>query len=206
MEDLVNFVTLADGSKIILQDEDGISLSLISNDGTKDIFQFPYHSGGYGGGSLLLSPSERYVIFSYFSGESEEGFVLLEIVNNQFKFLYDSDYLYGEDANYGFADNEKILIQTFRIGSWYIEDAKTDESGDMYYTFGELNLLNLETLNLDRHTILVYPSDDWKEEKTDVGTFLFTDIADGMLSVEMPWGNEIFQYPLQETLIIRFSK
>ena len=62
MEDLVNFVTLADGSKIILQDEDGISLSLISNDGTKDIFQFPYHSGGYGGGSLLLSPSERYVI------------------------------------------------------------------------------------------------------------------------------------------------
>ena len=206
MEDLVNLVTLADGSKIILQDEDNISLSLISNDGTKDIFQFPYHSGGYGGGSLLLSPSERYVIFFYFSGESEEGFVLLEIVNHQFKFLYDSDYLYGEDANYGFADNEKILIQTFRIGSWYIEDAKTDESGDMYYTFGELNLLNLETLNLDRHTILVYPSDDWKEEKTDVGIFLFTDIADGMLSVEMPWGNEIFQYPLQETLVIRFSK
>ena len=31
MEDLVNLVTLADGSKIILQDEDGISLSLISN-------------------------------------------------------------------------------------------------------------------------------------------------------------------------------
>lgn len=98
------------------------------------------------------------------------------------------------------------MIQTFRIGSWYIEDAKTDESGDMYYTFRELNLLNLETLNLDRHTILVYPSDDWKEKKTDVGIFLFTDIADGMLSVEMPWGNEIFQYPLQETLVIRFSK
>ena len=86
MEDLVNLVTLADGSQIILQNEDDISLSLISNDGTKDIFQFPYHSGSYGGGSLLLSPSERYVIFSYFSGESEEGFVLLEIVNNQFKF------------------------------------------------------------------------------------------------------------------------
>ena len=190
MEDLVNLVTLADGSKIILQDEDDISLSLISNDGTKDIFQFPYHSGGYGGGSLLLSPSERYVIFSYFSGESEEGFVLLEIVNNQFKILYDSDYLYGEDANYSFADNEKILIQTFRIGSWYI-DAKTDESGDMYYTFGELNLLNLETLNLDRHKILVYPSDGWKEEKTDVGTFLFTDIADGMLSVEIFCGGAV---------------
>ena len=47
---------------------------------------------------------------------------------------------------------------------------------------------------------------DWKEEKTDVGKFLFTDIADGMLSVEMPWGTETFRYPLQETLVIRFSK
>ena len=199
-------ITLTDGSKIILQDEDGLLLSFISNNKTKATYQLPYHSGGYGGGSILLSPSERYVIFSYFSGESEEGFVLLEIVNNQFKFLYDSDYLYGEDANYSFADNEKILIQTFRTGSWYKENAETDENGDMYYAFGELNLLNLETLNLDRHTILVYPSDDWEEEKTDVGTFLFTDIADGILTVEMPWGNEIFQYPLQETLVIRFSK
>ena len=206
MDDLVNLVTLADGSKIILQDEDNITLSLVSNDKIKDIFQFPYPSGGYGGGSLLLSPSEKYVIFSYFSGESEEGFALFEIVDYQFKFLYDSDYLYGEYANYGFTDNEKILIQTFRTGSWYKENAKSDENGDMYYEFGELNLVDLETFSLDRHTVLVYPSDDWEEEKTDVGTFLFTDMADGMLRAEMPWGSKVFPYPLQETLMIRFGK
>lgn len=206
MNDLVNLVTLADGSKIILQDEDDITLSLVSNDKIKDTFQFQCPSGGYGGGSLLLSPSEKYVIFSYFSGESEEGFALFKIVDYQFKFLYDSDYLYGENANYGFADKEKILIQTFRTGSWYKENAETDENGDMYYEFGELNLLNLETFSLNRHTILVYPSDDWEEEKTDAGTFLFTDLVNGMLMVEMPWGKEIFQYPLQETLVIKFSK
>lgn len=206
MDALVNLVTFADGSKIILQDENDISLSFVSNGKAKDTFQFPYPSGGYGGGSLLLSPSEKYVIFSYFSGESEEGFALFEIVDHQFKFLYDSGYLYGEDANYGFADNEKILIQTFRTGSWYKENGKTDENGDMYYEFGELNLLDLETFSLDRHTVFVYPSDDWEEEKTDVGTFLFTDMADGMLRVEMPWGSEIFPYPLQETLMIRFGK
>ncbi len=199
-------ITLTDGSKIILQDEDGLLLSFISNNKTKATYQLPYHSGGYGGGSLLLSPSEKYVIFSYFSGQSEEGFTLLEIVDNQFKFLYESGYLYGEAANYGFADNEKILVQTFRTDSWYKENAKTDKNGDLYYTFGELNLLNLETFNLERHTILVYPSDDWEEEETDVGTFLFTDIADGMLRAKMPWGNEIFQYPLQKTLVIKFSK
>lgn len=206
MEDLVNLVTLADGSEIILQDDNDILLFLVSNDRVKDTFQFPHLSGNYGGGSLQLSSSEKYVIFSYFSGESEEGFALLEIVDSQFRLLHDSDYLYGEDANYSFADSEKILIQTFRTDSWYKENAETDENGDMYYAFGELNLLNLETFNLDRHTVLVYPSDDWIEEKTDVGVFLFSDMADGMLKIEMPWGSENFQYPLQETLVIRFSK
>lgn len=205
MENLINFVTLADGSKIILQDENDISLVFISNNSIKNAFQFPHLSENYGGGSLLLSPSEKYMIFSYFSGETEEGFALLEILDSQLKVLYDSDYLYGEDANYCFANNEKILVQTFRTGSWYKENAEIDENGDMYYTFGEINLLNLETFALDRHTIFIYPSDDWEEEKTDIGIFLFTDIADGRLEVEMPWGKEIFQYPLQKTLIIRFS-
>lgn len=206
MKDLVNLVTLADGSKIILQNDNVVSLSLVLNGIAKDTFQFSHLSDNYGGGSLLLSPSEKYVIFSYFSGESEEGFALLEIVDSQFKFLYDSDYLYGEDANYSFADSEKILIQTFRRGLWYKENAETDEKGDLYYAFGELNLLNLETFNLDRHTVLVYPSDDWQEEKTDVGAFLFSDILDGILRVEMPWGNEIFQYPMPKTLVVKFSK
>lgn len=206
MEDLINLVSLADGRKIVLHDEDDISLSLVSNNEVKDTFPFLHLSGNYGGGSLVLSPSEKYVIFSYFSGESEEGFALLKIANNQLKFLYDSNYLYGEDANYSFTNNEKILIQTFRTGAWYKDEAEIDENGDLYYEFGELNLLSLETYNLDRHTILVYPSDDWQEEETDVGTFLFSDMADGMLRIEMPWGSESFPYPLQETLVVRFKK
>ena len=206
MDDLVSHVTLADGRRVVLHDEDDISLSLVSNNGVEETLPFSHLSGNYGGGSLLLSPSQRYVIFSYFSGESEEGFALLEIANNQLKLLYDSDYIYGEDANYGFTNDERTIIQTFRTGAWYKDEAEIDENGDMYYEFGELNLLSLETNNLNRHTILVYPSDDWKEEETDVGTFAFSGIADGMLRVEMPWGSEAFRYPLQETLVVKFNK
>lgn len=206
MEELVYFVTLTDGSKIVLRDENDVLLSLISNDEVKDTLRFPQLAGNYGGGSLLLSPSENYLIFSYFSGESEEGFAILEIKDNKLKILYDSDYLYGEDANYCFANDEKTLIQTFRTGAWYREEAETDENGEMYYEFGELNLLSLEDYHLERHTILVYPSENWKEEETDVGTFLFSGLSDGMLWVEMPWGNESFQYPLKETLTVRFHK
>lgn len=206
MDDLVNHVTLADGRKIVLHDEDDISLSLVSYSGVEETLPFSHLSGNYGGGSLLLSPSQKYVIFSYFSGESEEGFALLEIVNNRLKLMYDSDYLYGEDANYSFANDERTIIQTFRTGAWYKDEAEIDENGDMYYEFGELNLLSLKTNNLNRHTILVYPSDDWKEEETDVGTFSFLGIEDGILRVEMPWGSEAFQYPLQETLVVKFNK
>lgn len=207
MEDLKSIVVMADGKKLFLEDKDDISLSFVLNDKVEDMFRFPELSGNYGGGSLLLSPTEKYVMFSYFSGESEEGFALFQIENCQLRLLYDSKYSYGEDANYSFTNNEKLLIQTFRTGIWYKDEAEIDENGDMYYKFGELNILNLKTLELNRHTILVYPSVDWEEEKTDIGTFLFSDIADGkVLNVEMPWGSETFQYPLRDTLVVRFNK
>ena len=64
MDDLVSNVTLADGRRIVLHDEDDISLSLVSNNGVEETLPFSHLSGNYGGGSLLLSPSQRYVIFS----------------------------------------------------------------------------------------------------------------------------------------------
>lgn len=201
-----NTIFLSDGRKVVLDDTDDIILSLVSNNKTEDTFEMPYPSGGYGGGSLQLSPSGKYFVFSYFSGESEEAFLLLKIEDGRLKFLYNSGYLYGEDASYSFVNNEKILVQTFRTDTWYKENAKTDENGDMYYKFGELNLFNLETHELDRHSIHVYPSDDWEEEKTDVGTFMFSEINDSQLSVIVPWGKVIFCEPLENILVIRPEK
>lgn len=199
-------VFLADGRKVVLEDEDNILLSLVANDEVESTFQVSYPSAGYGGGSLLLSPSEHYLVFSYFSGESEEAFMLFKIDNKGLKFLYDSGYLYGEDANYCFVNKEKILIQTFRTGSWYEEDAEVDENGDKYYEFGIINIFNVETQELNTHNIRVYPSDDWEEEETDAGSFLFSEIINGnSFSVIMPWGKEIFHYPLQDIVAIRFK-
>lgn len=94
--------------KVILEDDDEIILSLISNDTVENRFEISYASGGYGGGSLQLSPSKKYLIFSYFSGESEEAFALLKIENEQINLLYDSGYFYGEEADYSFVNDEKF--------------------------------------------------------------------------------------------------
>lgn len=198
-------VVLTNGRKVLLEDDDDIILSLVSNDNVENTFEIPYPSGGYGGGSLLVSPSEKYLVFSYFSGESEEAFSLFKIESGRLKFIYDSGYMYGEDAHYSFVNDERILVQTFRTYSWYEENAKPDENGDMYYEFGELNLFNLETYKPDRHIIHVYPSDDWEEEKTDVGTFSFSDINGNQFNIIMPWGKETFHEPLQNILVIKFT-
>ena len=95
-------VFLSDNRRVVLEDDDDIILSFVSDDKAESRFEVPYPSGGYGGGWLTLSPSKNYVVFSYFSGESEEGFCLFNIEDHQLKLVYDSGYLYGEEANYSF--------------------------------------------------------------------------------------------------------
>lgn len=199
-------VFLSDNRKVILEDDDNIILSLVSNEKVRNRFEIPYPPGGYGGGSVQFSPSKRYLIFSYFSGESEEAFCLLKIEDSQLKVVYDSGYLYGEEANYSFTNDERILIQTFRTGRWYKENAAIDKNGDIYYEFGELNLFNIETHELSRHVIHVYPSDDWEEGKTDVGIFAFSNTNGSEFNVTVPWGKATFHVPLKSILAVRLGK
>lgn len=98
------------------------------------------------------------------------------------------------------------MVQTFRTGAWYEENAEADENGDLYYEFGELNLFHIKTQELSRHTIHVYPSDDWEEEVTDVGTFAFSDLNGSEFHVIVPWGKATFYAPLENVLVIRPEK
>ncbi len=66
--------------------------------------------------------------------------------------------------------------------------------------------VTIETNELSRHTIHVYPSDDWEEEKTDVGTFAFSNINGREINVIVPWGKVTFYTPLKRTLDIKRKK
>ena len=87
-------LTLKDGREILLQDDEEILLLLCSGHETLSSYPFTCPSGGYGGGTLLLSPSEQYLIFSFFSGQSEEGFSLFQIEDSRLVPLFESEYLY----------------------------------------------------------------------------------------------------------------
>lgn len=143
MEEIKN-VVLTDQREIVLEDEDDIFLSVLADDNTKHTFSVPYPSAGYGGGPLLLSPSEQYLLFSYFSAQSQEAFRLFKIDNCQLELCFESGYMYGEDANSCFSSDEKRLLQTLRTGWWYAEMDEADENGDNFYKFGHINIMNMD--------------------------------------------------------------
>ncbi len=60
----------------------------------------PYPMEGYGGGILIVSPAEKYLVFSYFSGQSEEGFVLFDIADMCWNIVYEHMYSFSEGSNY----------------------------------------------------------------------------------------------------------
>ena len=105
-------VILSDRREVILDDED-IIISMKRDDEILHTFKVPFPSAGYGGGMLMLSPSERYLVFSYYSGQSEEAYILLEIQDSCLEFTYGSDYLYGEGAS--------IMAATASVFHWFAE-------------------------------------------------------------------------------------
>lgn len=197
-------LTLSDGREIQLQDDSDILLSICSNH--EAIYSFPFScpSGGYGGGTLLLSPSEQYLIFSFFSGESEEGFSLFRIEDSRLVLLFESGYRYGEGASYIFSDDETVLFQSLLggFGPWYIEEADQDEEGVPYFEYGEINILDVKSKSLSRHKFHVYPSETWEEEIN--GPSDISKITGGdTLHIATPWGEETLTLPLADTIVFK---
>lgn len=197
-------VTLSDNRQILLEDENDIVLSVVSGGETKVRLPAAYPSAGYGGGALSLSASEGYLLFSYCSGQSEEAFIVFRIAGDDLEPVYESGYLFGEGAGYLFSDDEAFLFQALRTGWWYEEAAETDKNGCSYYIFGQINVLDVENKTFWKHSIRVYPADDWIEEVTDEGPFrLCETVPGGALGVRMPWGKETLALPLQDPIVFR---
>ena len=190
MEEIIK-VNLSDKREIILQGEDDISISLHDGEEIKCSYSVPYPSCGYGGGTLLLSPTEQYLLFAYYSGESDEAFMLFRIAGDKLELVYESACFFGEDANYCFNGDENCLMQALRTGWWCADEVEVDEAGKAFYEFGKINVLDIKNGVLTKHSIYVYPSSNWVEDVTDNGAFrLLAVMNDSTVVVSLPWENE----------------
>lgn len=201
---LGQWIILNDGRRIVLEDKEEICLTLYSCADAGQTFLVPYPSAGYGGGNLWLSLSEKYLLFAYYSGESEEAYCLFRIEDGGLKLVYESGYRCGEGASYAFADNETFLVQALpaSVGPWYLEDACTDADGRRYFAYGELNILDIQKGTMERHLLRVVPSADWDEQFAEAEAFFVDEkTSKDMVTLAMPWGEEALSFPLKETVI-----
>lgn len=207
MEDIKRIV-LKDKKEFHLDDEDDRLLISIIYDG-KALSEFPitYPSNGYGGGTLYLSPSEKYLLFAYYSGQSEEAFTLFKI-SDRLESVYESDYMGGEAASYGFSKDEKVLIQglPYMCSDWwqFWEDGQTekDENGKLFFDFGYINILDVERKILSKHIIRIYPSDNWQPAAESYSPFISPEMVnDNTLKISMPWGDEMLHLPLNDLIV-----
>lgn len=107
-------VVLRDKRKIVLEDDNDILISLISGDKIIYAFHVSCPPGGYGGGMLLLSPSEQYLLFSFYSGESEEACMIFRIYASCLESVHASGYLQGKGQATFFRTAKNFYIRPCR--------------------------------------------------------------------------------------------
>lgn len=199
-------IVLSDNRKILLNDDNDILISIISGGEIVHTFEAFCPSGGYGGGALLLSPSEQYLLFSYYSGESEEGYMIFKIHNSCLECVYDCGYLCGEGASYVFSDNEEFLFQALpeSVGPFYAEDAESDENGDLFFELCQINRLDIQNKTIDRHILRVFLPEHWDEDMAEEEPPRLTGIKDNRaLCMAMAWGEEELAFPLEDVIVFR---
>jgi len=171
-----------------------------------------YPRKGYAGGSLLLSQSNTYLLFAYYSGQGEEAFVLYKISDN-LESVFETSYVYGEAASYCFSKDEKFLIQGLpNICEWdwkdYVEQgvfSEIDEDGKLFIDFGYLNILDISQKILNKHVIRAYPSENAENFSNGYNPYLLPSMIDDFtLKISLPWGDEMLTLPLDNIIRINF--
>src|SRR5262245_49020661 len=119
--------TVSNGDRFVLQvpehGERSSVITLVRERGI-DIVErltWPYPSAGLGGGGLTTSPSEQLLLFSFFSGQSEEAYRVISIDGPMYE-LCSCEYLFGEAASYAFSPDESLLLMALPVmcSEWWL--------------------------------------------------------------------------------------
>ncbi len=192
--------------KSIKLNEKNLTIDLCSNDEILESLELDYPSAGYGGGSIHLSPSKSKVVFTYYSGQSEEAFSIFEL-NNQLKTIFESVYFFGEAASYCFNRDESLFVQVLprTCTEWWLpwEDGDLEEDEDCggYFEFCDINILNMSTHKLSHHTIRVKPASTWQPPTDAEDPLLYPEfISESELSIRFPWGKTVLTLPFPKLI------
>lgn len=182
----------------------GRSIQIIRTRGgsMEERLEFPYPNAGIGGGSLTLSPSERLLLFSYFSGQSEEAYRLISAGPN-LRQLGSCEYLSGEAASYAFSPDEQLMLLALPASCTPREQAELekDASGNLFLEFGLLRVHRIVDDVATQHSIRVYFDQVWEPNRDDYDPELYPEIINqGDVKITLPWETINLTAPISDVV------
>lgn len=163
-----------------------------------------YPRYGLGGGRLLGSPSGRYLVFSHYSGQSEESYRVFDIGEGirRTKIL---EYHGGESAGFAFSADERLLVSAiplYCVNWWELMESDRDslpldDDERPYFEFGVVVTHDLEKESRAVTEIRVRADEDWSAHREEYEPELDPVLtSDAKLRLSMPWGPVELAMPL----------
>jgi hypothetical protein len=191
---------LPDGSRLQLVPAARGGILLVTRhhpSGKVDRLELPYPEAGFGGGRFRLSPSGRLALLAMFSGQSEEGYVLLGLERG-LQQLAQQRYVFGEAASYAFSANESLLAMGLPAScvEWW-------RPWDASFAFGQIRIHDLASGDVSVSQLRVCAPLDWSPLRLDYDPDLRPHFrASGRLAWSMPWCEMEMALPLPDTFVV----
>jgi len=196
--DELNEFALPDGGRIVAGSPSRSGIPVIRFDSaSRELarFELKYPTAGFVGGGWVNSPSGNLLILSYYSGQSEEAFALLDVSNGGLRLVASPEYESGECASYAFSlAEDKMIVALPRTctewwASWVEDGLEVADDGVEVMPFATLLLCSIDSGQIRRTELELAPE---VPEPLDTGEYN-PDLAPHLsgecgLAIQLPWG------------------
>lgn len=154
-----------------------------------------YPAAGWGGGGWLLSPSGRLLVLGYYSGQSEEAFLLLDLSGGDLRLVAATEYRSGECGSYAFSPEEDTLVLILPRSSTWWETWEDDwleaaEDDTPVVPFASLIVCTTSTGHLTDVEVELAPNAEASVDPDIYDPDLHPRLSSGrVLTVRLPWGD-----------------
>ena len=209
MSDEIQPVTLSDGTSIAAvrprATRGPLAVRLLRASRVVDEVTLPYPRAGLAGGRLIVSPTERFVVLSMFSGQSEEGYELFRLADGITR-VASLPYQFGEAASFCFSPDESVVVMAlaFHSSEWWIPweegEGQPDGAGRLAFAFGQLRVHAIATNRISVHELRVSVAEAWQPARGEYDPDLHPRfVAERCLALNMPWGEVELSLPIGDT-------
>ncbi|USD23099.1 hypothetical protein MJO52_08180 [Microbulbifer variabilis] len=207
IEDM-NHIHLENGLDLYLEDDDEVQITLRKDGQLLSKVVLPWPSSGYGGGSLIVSDSQNYLVFSYYSGQSEEAFKLYQLTD-EINEIFSLNYQFGEAASFGFNQAESTLLMAYPLSCsewwqpWEDDDLEVSESGERFLYFGDIKVLDIKRNSITHHEIKLKIPNGWEPSTEEYSPYLLPSFTpENSVDLSMPWGKMSLRFPFGKNILI----